>query len=307
MQLFFNIVSLNHSILTIVLTKLTMFHIQESPSPTTLFIGDLSVTANEISIYHLFNTKNISINFLKIMKNKSNNSLGYAFVSLESVEQAQLAVNLFNGVYLCGRKLRVCFAKQFDDLRINRSNTANPNVNASNNTSNNTSNTSTSAKYIQNQHQKQHQYQYQPNMTQHSIQSGASTGSGSGSTTVMTNINTILTATTTTTSSEQHYDPRNSIYFKFLIPMDICHYITTDEGIVRSIFTQKFGVNSVIDVNIRRMAIDEVCVYVCGCMRLCVYMFVCMCVLYMYYIPPISNTYYIHYTLYTHSIHSIVW
>lgn len=168
---------------------------QAQDMPTTLFIGDLSVTANEESLRNLFGSHNISLNFLKIMKNKSNNSLGYAFVSLESVDQAQYAINTLDGAYLCGRKLRVCFARQFEDLRSNS----------------------------------------------------------------MSNPTNMNWPQQTSAPSNEHYDPRNSIYFKFLIPVDKASYATTDEGIVRSIFEQKYGPNTVVDVNIRRMAYDEVC------------------------------------------------
>lgn len=82
----------------------------EEPSYPVLFVGDLSVTCDETRLKDLFESCGVHVTSLRIMKNKTQSSLGYGFVNVESMEQAQHALKTLNGVLVCGRYLRLGFA-----------------------------------------------------------------------------------------------------------------------------------------------------------------------------------------------------
>ena len=95
----------------------------------TLFVGDLSVTCDEQRLNELFQSCGVVITSLRIMKNKDNSSLGYGFVNVETVEQAQHAFTSLNGILVCGRYLRLGFAHPLSYPNQNDSINMNTNTN----------------------------------------------------------------------------------------------------------------------------------------------------------------------------------
>lgn len=97
----------------LILLKHTLSPIVDmSGKPSSLlFVGDLSSVCTEAHIRDLFESNGFHVIEIKMMgKKSSSSSFDYGFVQLSSLEQAEEAMNLLNGTFLCGRNLRIRWA-----------------------------------------------------------------------------------------------------------------------------------------------------------------------------------------------------
>lgn len=85
-------------------------------SSTTLFVGDLSVTCTEHMLMQLFSQCGMTTE-VRIIRTRRNASLGYAFVTMCTAEDATTAIKQLNGYMLNGRGLRIGFANEVDNRK----------------------------------------------------------------------------------------------------------------------------------------------------------------------------------------------
>ena len=85
-------------------------------SRATVFVGDLAVSCDESHLYEMFIEFGL-IYSIKLMRTRKNLSLGYAFVTYLSMDNALSAIQNLNGKALCGRNIRTSFATQSQDLQ----------------------------------------------------------------------------------------------------------------------------------------------------------------------------------------------
>lgn len=76
-----------------------------------LYVGNLSYSSNESSLQTLFEQAG-TVKSVQIIKDReTGRSKGFAFVEMETEEEAQKAIGLFNGKELDGRALKVNVAR----------------------------------------------------------------------------------------------------------------------------------------------------------------------------------------------------
>lgn len=83
----------------------------DSNPGTSLFVGDLAVICAEADLIETFSPFG-QIRSVRVMRTRKKLSLGYAFVALDTMENALAAMNALNGKPLCGRNMRIAFATQ---------------------------------------------------------------------------------------------------------------------------------------------------------------------------------------------------
>lgn len=80
-----------------------------------LFIGNLDPDVDEKLLYDTFSAFGVIVSAPKIMRDgDSGGSKGYGFISYDSFEAADAAINAMNGQYLCGRPISVSYALKKD-------------------------------------------------------------------------------------------------------------------------------------------------------------------------------------------------
>ena len=85
-----------------------------------LFVGNLDSELDEKLLYDTFSAFGVVITTPKIMRDPdSGNSRGFGFVSYDSFEAADAAIEAMNGQFLCNRPISVTFAYK-KDTRVER-------------------------------------------------------------------------------------------------------------------------------------------------------------------------------------------
>lgn len=79
-----------------------------------LFIGNLSPEVDERLLYDTFSRFGVIVATPKIMREESNESKGYAFISFGDFESSDGAIAALNGQYLAGRPISVAYAIKKD-------------------------------------------------------------------------------------------------------------------------------------------------------------------------------------------------
>ena len=80
-----------------------------------LFVGNLDSELDEKLLYDTFSAFGVVITTPKIMRDPdSGNSRGFGFVSYDSFEAADAAIEAMNGQFLCNRPISVTFAYKKD-------------------------------------------------------------------------------------------------------------------------------------------------------------------------------------------------
>ena len=82
---------------------------------TKLFIGSLSYNVTEDQLKELFAASGTVVSASVIMDRDTNRSKGFAFVEMDTEDQAQAAINTLNGSELDGRSIVVNIAKPKED------------------------------------------------------------------------------------------------------------------------------------------------------------------------------------------------
>lgn len=78
-----------------------------------LFIGNLDLDVDEEHLYHTFSVFGLVINS-KVMRDESNVSKGYAFLSFDTFEAADASIEAMNGQFLRGKRINVQYALKKD-------------------------------------------------------------------------------------------------------------------------------------------------------------------------------------------------
>ncbi|KAA6397271.1 MAG: hypothetical protein EZS28_007201 [Streblomastix strix] len=86
-------------------------------NPAELYVGGLSYTTTNGKLYKFF-TEALRVINVQIIRNPNGNCKGYGFVEMRDVKTAQCAINVTNGLYLNGRKIRVGFSRSFSHPRF---------------------------------------------------------------------------------------------------------------------------------------------------------------------------------------------
>lgn len=76
-----------------------------------LYVGNLPFSANESSLREFFAAAGTVTSATVIVDRETNRSKGFGFVEMSTEEEANNAVNTFNGKDLDGRALKVSLAK----------------------------------------------------------------------------------------------------------------------------------------------------------------------------------------------------
>lgn len=76
-----------------------------------LYVGNLSYTADDNGLTQLFSEVGTVLSAKVIMDRESGRSKGFAFVEMETSEQAGAAIERLNGVEFDGRSIRVTEAR----------------------------------------------------------------------------------------------------------------------------------------------------------------------------------------------------
>ena len=80
-----------------------------------LYIGNLSYSIDESALQALFEEAG-TVKSVQIIKDReTGRSKGFAFVEMSTKEEAEQAINLYNGKEISGRALRVNVAKPRED------------------------------------------------------------------------------------------------------------------------------------------------------------------------------------------------
>jgi len=101
---------------------------------TILFVGHLSVTCDENSLYQVFSQVG-PIQSIKLMRTRKKASLGYAFVTMNTIEDTARAINVLNGQLLCGREMKIGYGTA-NDSKNSKTYMYNGNGNQNNSNSN---------------------------------------------------------------------------------------------------------------------------------------------------------------------------
>lgn len=81
-----------------------------------LFVGNLPWSATEDQLRTLFSQDNMVVETVQIITDReTGRSKGFAFVEMATLEEAEKAVNMFNGYELDGRKMVVNEARPKED------------------------------------------------------------------------------------------------------------------------------------------------------------------------------------------------
>ena len=86
-----------------------------------LYVGNLSFDASESDLFELFNGIGIVQNVEVVSNRQTQRSKGFAFVQMQTVEEAKRAVNELHDKEYMGRKLVVSGAKALEEKRSERS------------------------------------------------------------------------------------------------------------------------------------------------------------------------------------------
>ncbi|XWS42034.1 hypothetical protein CRYUN_Cryun17cG0134000 [Craigia yunnanensis] len=80
-----------------------------------LFIGNLDADVDEKLLYDTFSAFGVIVTNPKIMRDpESGNSRGFGFISYDSFEASDAAIEAMNGQYLCNRQITVSYAYKKD-------------------------------------------------------------------------------------------------------------------------------------------------------------------------------------------------
>ncbi|KAF9620304.1 hypothetical protein IFM89_011039 [Coptis chinensis] len=80
-----------------------------------LFVGNLDPDVDEKLLYDTFNAFGVIVTNPKIMRDpESGNSRGFGFISYDSFETSDAAIEAMNGQYLCNRQITVSYAYKKD-------------------------------------------------------------------------------------------------------------------------------------------------------------------------------------------------
>lgn len=80
-----------------------------------LFVGNLDPDVDEKLLYDTFNAFGVVVTNPKIMRDpETGNSRGFGFVSYDSFESSDAAIEAMNGQYLCNRQITVSYAYKKD-------------------------------------------------------------------------------------------------------------------------------------------------------------------------------------------------
>jgi RNA recognition motif-containing protein len=79
---------------------------------TKLYVGGVSYSTTDEGLKNEFEKAGIVISAKIIIDRETGRSKGFGFVEMSSVEQAQKAIELFNGNEMDGRVVKVSEAKQ---------------------------------------------------------------------------------------------------------------------------------------------------------------------------------------------------
>jgi RNA recognition motif-containing protein len=220
-------------------------------SSTTLFVGDLSVTCTENMLLQLFSQCGMTAE-VRIIRTRKNASLGYAFVTMCTSEEATAAIEQLNGYRLNGRSLRIGFANEVD----NRKQAAPAYNGGAMNSFEDSHGNFVPPPPIQSRGG------YSPN-TVHYPPTAPVVRTNHP---LITSDNNVSLLNAQLNSQQVSQDNSNSVYFKFFVPVSRSVMGQgTDEGIIRDLLSSKCGPNSVSDVSIRRIAEEEVSCYVILC------------------------------------------
>lgn len=223
-------------------------------SSTTLFVGDLSVTCTEPMLMQLFSQCGTTTE-VRIIRTRRNASLGYAFVTMSTAEDATTAIKQLNGHMLNGRSLRIGFANEVDNRKQSAPQTAGLYNNGDLGSKDVNDVESLRSGFCSSQNHSSHG-DYVPNIVH---------GPQNSSMPVVQPIHPLMTSENSSllnaqlNSQQTSHDHANSVYFKFYMSQSrSTQEPATDEGIIRDLFCTKCGPNSVSDVSIRRIAEEDV-------------------------------------------------
>lgn len=103
----------------------------ESVEVTTprIYVGNLSFDATESDLFELFNGVGLVQNVEVVCNKTTQRSKGFAFVQMQTIEEAKRAVDELHDKEYMGRKLVVSGAKE-DERRSNRATTSEPTASA---------------------------------------------------------------------------------------------------------------------------------------------------------------------------------
>ena len=87
--------------------------------PTKLYVGNLSFQTNDSDLRDAFSAAGNVTDVAIISDRETGRSRGFAFVTMDSAEEAQAAINLFHGKDLDGRTLTVNEARPREDFGPN--------------------------------------------------------------------------------------------------------------------------------------------------------------------------------------------
>lgn len=82
---------------------------------TKLYIGNLSYQTTDASLQAAFSQAGSVVSARVIMDKETGRSRGFGFVEMSSEEEAQAAIDMWNGKDLDGRDLRVNIARPMED------------------------------------------------------------------------------------------------------------------------------------------------------------------------------------------------
>jgi RNA recognition motif-containing protein len=80
-----------------------------------LYVGNLSYSTSETGLQSLFGQAGTVTSVQVIKDRETGRSKGFGFVEMSSEEEAQKAINMFNGKQLDGRELKVNIARPRED------------------------------------------------------------------------------------------------------------------------------------------------------------------------------------------------
>ena len=87
---------------------------------TKLYVGGIPYTSTEASLTEAFSRAGKVVSASIIIDRMTNRSKGFGFVEMESDEDAQKAIEMFNGQEFEGRKLTVNVARPLEPRNGNR-------------------------------------------------------------------------------------------------------------------------------------------------------------------------------------------
>lgn len=87
---------------------------------TKLFVGNLPFTLNEDDLRNLFETRGTVTNIHIPTDRITHQSRGFAFIEMDTPEQAQNAIDQFNEAAIGGRDIKVALAVEKEQFSTNR-------------------------------------------------------------------------------------------------------------------------------------------------------------------------------------------